>query len=528
MGDRIDGELKVSVVIPTYNRLTEIRRLVRELDCQSLSPSSFEVIVVDDGSDEDVKAALEAEDHHFALTVHRRDHGGSAAARQWGAEQARGHLLVFVDDDMHVQAGFLAAHVRAHAGRDRAAVLGRRRAASSRSRREVIERYRLRMGDRLADDIAQGRVTLTGEYLYTGNLSVATEFFREVGGFDVALRQLDDAELGIRLGEAGATFVLSEEAFNVHERDPMTRSQWLARARRDGVYWSRVGRKHPGVREASPWHWLEVVHPLSRPALALGALAPRPMASVARAALVAAAIAGRLRLERVAMAGVTFTYGVVMFGGVGAEAGGPMAAARDYRAFRCRTRCNRRPMSALRDLLSDVSQDHAMLVETSQRYDERERDLGSVAKALVVNSGFQLVVGYRVMRFLRRVGPPLAPRVMAKLIRHAFGSDIHWDADLGPGLVIVHGFGLAISHAASSGRGCILYQNVTLGVGREGSTGRTGAPTLGDGVVVGPGAALLGPIAVGDAVKVMANCTVSEPVPAHTIVHAPRASMSAS
>ena len=53
---------------------------------------------------------------------------------------------------------------------------------------------------------------------------------------------------------------------------------------------------------------------------------------------------------------------------------------------------------------------------------------------------------------------------MSRSIRHAFASDIHWDAELEPGIVIVHGFGLAISYAAKVRAGCILFQNVTLGL----------------------------------------------------------------
>jgi serine O-acetyltransferase len=128
------------------------------------------------------------------------------------------------------------------------------------------------------------------------------------------------------------------------------------------------------------------------------------------------------------------------------------------------------------------------------------------------------VFGYRVMRCMRALGLPLAAQLTSRALRHAFGSDIHWDADLAPGLVIVHGFGLAISHAAHTGPGCILYPNVTLGLARDPVSGAIGAPRLGRNVSVGPGAALLGPIVVGDNSKVMANCTVTQSVPAHSVV----------
>lgn len=516
---------RVSVVVATYERPAEIRRLLAQLDAQSLAPSSYEVVVVDDGSTADVPTLLEADVHRFALTVLRQPNAGSAAARQRGAAAASGDLLLFVDDDMHLGPDFLDAHVAAHPGSERLVVLGRRRADVASAELPLVERYLVRMGDRLSDEVAAG-LELTGEYLYTGNVSMPRALFEEAGGFDSGLRQLDDAELGIRLEKAGARFLLSEEAYNVHERDPLTPEQWFDRARRDGWYWAKVGRKHPDVAGASPWHWLDLVNPISRPLLLFSSLTPGPADSLARVAFALARLASALRLERVAMAGATFVYGVQMFRGVGDEAGGTRGALREYRAFRRRSvRDGRGGSRPFRDMVDAIRQDHRMLVETDARYDSRNRDLGSPARAFVENVGFQLVVCYRIMRFLRAAQLGFAARVASRAIRLLYGSDVHWDAELAPGVVVVHGFGMAISHAARTGTGCILSQHVTLGIGRDPVTGATGAPVLGDHVVVGPGAAVIGPIVVGAHSKIMANCVVIESVPPHTIVEAPPVSL---
>ncbi len=520
--------LQLSVVVPTHGRPAEITRLCRQLADQTLAPSAYEVVIVDDGSPRDVAKLLAGEAHDFDLTIERQERGGSAAARQRGAERARGQVLVFLDDDMSIGPGFLESHLDAHGGGDeRLVVLGRRRAGREAGALPVLERYRVAVGERLADEVAAGRLALTGEYLYTGNLSIPRALFEEVGGFDPELFQICDAELGIRLQKAGARFVLSDAAFNVHERDPMTDAEWLARAMRDGVYWSRVASKHPETPVASPWHWLELVSPASRPLLTLSAMVPGPAALLARAALASTEAVGSLRLDRVAMAGATFTYGVQMFRGVGDEAGSMRSAMRAYREFRRAHRDLSAPSrsAAARELVQSIREDHRLLVETNARYDPRQREIPSPAAAFVVNIGFQIVVGYRLMRFLHARGLSLAARIVARAIRHAYGADIHWDAELAPGLVVVHGFGLAISHGARTGPGCILSQNVTLGMGRDPGTGATGAPELGEGVVVGPGAALIGPIVVGDRSKIMAGCTVSESVPAHSIVEAPAVSI---
>ena len=166
--------------------------------------------------------------------------------------------------------------------------------------------------------------------------------------------------------------------------------------------------------------------------------------------------------------------------------------------------------------------DRQALAESHERWDPRWREGDPRISTTLVNAGFQILLGYRVMRCLRDLGFPFAARLTARAVRHAFGADIHWDADLAPGLVIVHGFGLAISHAARVESGCILSQNVTLGLSRDPSTGEVGAPRLGKNVVVGPGAALIGPITVGEDSKIMSNCSVTGSVPARSVVEAPQ------
>jgi serine O-acetyltransferase len=115
----------------------------------------------------------------------------------------------------------------------------------------------------------------------------------------------------------------------------------------------------------------------------------------------------------------------------------------------------------------------------------------------------------------------LAAKVVSRLLRFHYGSDIHWDAELEPGVMVVHGMGLAISHAAHVGPGCILFQNVTLGMGIDPVTRKRGAPVLEANVQVGPGATLLGPITVGKGSKVMANAVVTQSIPPGSLVQSP-------
>src|SRR5690606_22927250 len=113
------------------------------------------------------------------------------------------------------------------------------------------------------------------------------------------------------------------------------------------------------------------------------------------------------------------------------------------------------------------------------------------------------------------------------LIRHLYGAEIHWKAQIAPGVSIVHGTGLVISHAARVDAGCILFQGVTLGESVDAATGAIGAPHLGADVHVGPGASLLGPIVVGARSKVGAGAVLMQSVAASSLVMPAQAVISA-
>jgi serine acetyltransferase/glycosyltransferase involved in cell wall biosynthesis len=517
---------QVTVIVPTCNRPRSVERLLGQLSNQTLSPDGFEVVVVDDGSDVEVAPALAGVDR-LALTVVRQARAGSAAARQLGVERATGEIIVMVDDDMEVPPGFLEAHLAHHGGDDRLVVLGRVRPGEDLRTLPLLERYRLGYVDQLADDVQAGRQRLTSAHVYTGNMSLRRTLLEEAGGFDVELPLIHDVELAIRLDQIGARFVLSDEAWSEHGRDGRSTEDWLTRFADDGVWWSRVAEKHPDEITAQPWHFFDLVSPASRPLLAMSAVAPSASRVLARSVLASANAADALGLERVALAGATVLYGMQMFRGAGRAAGGGRAAFAQYREYRraFADLAGKRESTAYRRLTAAIAADYEALVRSRERYDPERPPPRSPGSAFVVNIGFQLTVAYRLMRYMRDLNLPLAARVVGRAIRHLYGSEIHWEADLAPGLVITHGFGLAISHAARTGPGCILAHNVTLGYGRDAATGRVGAPVLEADVVVGNGSSLFGPITVGTGSKIMPGCTVHESIPPYTIVESPAISM---
>ena len=173
--------------------------------------------------------------------------------------------------------------------------------------------------------------------------------------------------------------------------------------------------------------------------------------------------------------------------------------------------------AAWRDFIAAVRADHAALGDHDERYAGR-RGRRSPSRDFVVRIGFQMMVAYRSMRLCAALGVPLAPRIISRLMRHLYGADIHWQAELEPGVTLVHGMGLCISGSARVGAGAILFQGVTLGESIDPQTRLAGAPRLGPDVHVGPGATLVGPISVGAGSKIAAGCVVTRSIPAGSLV----------
>ena len=180
----------------------------------------------------------------------------------------------------------------------------------------------------------------------------------------------------------------------------------------------------------------------------------------------------------------------------------------------------RRRPGAWREFLSAVRADHAALCAHDERYGSRAGPRGRPAGDFVVRIGFQMMVVYRAMRVCGALGIPLAPQVLSRLIRHLYGADIHWNAQLEPGVTLVHGMGLCISGSARVGAGAILFQHVTLGESIHPETRLIGAPQVGRDVHIGPGATVVGPIRIGEGSKIAAGCLVASSVPPGSLVQA--------
>ncbi|MBV9829230.1 MAG: serine O-acetyltransferase [Alphaproteobacteria bacterium] len=139
----------------------------------------------------------------------------------------------------------------------------------------------------------------------------------------------------------------------------------------------------------------------------------------------------------------------------------------------------------------------------------------SRAEVVLCYPGFQALLYYRVAHFLWQRRWHLAGRFVSHMGRVATGIEIHPGARIGRRLFIDHGMGVVIGETAEIGDDCTLYHGVTLGGTRPArdQASQKRHPTLGDDVIVGSGAQVLGPIRVGDGARVGAAAVVLRDVP---------------
>lgn len=512
-GDRVAA----TVVIATYARPALIARLLGQLAAQHVSPGTFEVVVVDDGSPEPLVPEIAAVALPYRLTLLRQQNAGPAAARRRAIAAARGELIIVIDDDMQIGTDFVAAHLRAHADGARRVVLGRIRHDGN-ARGSLMQRYHMAKLARAAERSRSGRA-LSGVDVYTGNVSFRHEDYVAAGGFDPSFRVLEDADLGLRLERHGATVLLSEEAASLHTLAPSSLAEWMPYAVANGHAAARVGAKQPDVDAANPWRYLFLVNRVSRPLLLASALMPRVGRGASWAVMAVARGIDAIGAERAAIAATTLVYGLRFMAGVREEEG---SLGRSMRGL-ARHLNAADPRSVgwagkIGKLGADILADHDALREQDARYRGRMHSTWTLPWDALRNVGFQMMIAYRVMRYLRWVHLTPLAMIQSRLMRHAYAADIHWDADLRPGVTIVHGIGVAISGETRIGSGSVICHHVSIGVNTDPLTGEGGSPHLEENVHVGPGAVIVGPLTVGAGTKIMANSVLMRSVPPRSLV----------
>lgn len=144
---------------------------------------------------------------------------------------------------------------------------------------------------------------------------------------------------------------------------------------------------------------------------------------------------------------------------------------------------------------------------------ERDPAARSNLEVLLLYPGVHAIAAHRLANKLHKKGFMFTARAISQIARFATGIEIHPAATIGKGLMIDHGMGVVIGETTEIGDNCTIYQGVTLG-GTGKDVGKR-HPTLGNNVMVGAGAKVLGPLVIGDNSKVAANAVVLAEIPSN-------------
>ena len=234
---------KISVVVPTYNRLDKLRHVVPALVAQDLAPGSFEVVVADSNSNDGTAEFLAevAREHPFVRHV-PGPYTGRAMARNAGIAAAQGRIILFNDADIIASPDLLSRHLAHHDQPGVRAVVGMEVQVAS------YEDYVAKRDDRAKRDPLHGEKPKRLSWLYflTGNASVPKAELDRVGRFDEDFTGYghEDLELGFRLQRAGVPIVYEPNAVNYHW-DPVAWDKQQEKYELAGRSTVRFYRKHP-------------------------------------------------------------------------------------------------------------------------------------------------------------------------------------------------------------------------------------------------------------------------------------------
>ena len=162
------------------------------------------------------------------------------------------------------------------------------------------------------------------------------------------------------------------------------------------------------------------------------------------------------------------------------------------------------PVSTLNKIKSEIK-------DNIDSIRQRDPAAKSDIEVLLLYSGLHATLAYRVSHKLYIGGHTFSARAVSQAAKFLTGIEIHPGATIGKGLVIDHGTGVVIGETTEIGDNCTLYQGVTLG-GTGKDVGKR-HPTLGDNVLVGAGAKVLGPIMIESNSKIAANAVVLKDIP---------------
>ncbi len=206
----------MSVVIATFNRCETLKTTLLKLRSQSLSCALFDVLVIDDGSNDETSAVVVElqRDSPYDLTYLRHENRGPGYTQNCGIKSAKGHLVLLLADDIHASPQLLDEHLKFHKEHpeENIALLGKVIQSSDLPQTVFHQNWNPFRYDRLA-----GKTELESTCFFACNISLKRHFLLENGLFiERQGAAHEDIELGFRLGEKGMHLFYNESAIAYH------------------------------------------------------------------------------------------------------------------------------------------------------------------------------------------------------------------------------------------------------------------------------------------------------------------------
>ncbi len=241
--------MRLSVILPTYNRGEMLGRTLRGLLDQTLPATQYEIVVVDDGStDATPQVIADVGAPASRLRYFRQDNKGPAAARNYGVREARGDIVLFTGDDCIPDRRLLEEHLRAHDAEGDVGVVGH--IAWHPELKVTAFMMFLEEGVQFGFRRIEDPDNAPYWAFYTSNCSLQRHWLEEAGGFDEDFRYAawEDIELSYRLSSRGFRIIYRPAALTYHLH-AVTVEGYLQRQRLSGqsavIFW----RKHPELKE---------------------------------------------------------------------------------------------------------------------------------------------------------------------------------------------------------------------------------------------------------------------------------------
>ncbi|MEM5777164.1 MAG: glycosyltransferase [Candidatus Aenigmatarchaeota archaeon] len=238
---------EITIIIPTYNRASVLKRCLEAFFYQNIPAESYEVIVSDDGSTDDTKKVTEEASTNapFSIRYLWQPNRGANAARNNAIHASYGKLLLFINDDTIPVPEMLEEHLKTHTEypEENVAVLGRMTISP-----EVPYSIFAKLHLDANFGLWEGKRELNWLAFYTCNVSVKKSFLLKYGLFEESIRYHEDVELSERLSRYGLKIIYNPSALGYHYHF-LTEEDYLNVAKKDGIALAKWYKKSPHLKK---------------------------------------------------------------------------------------------------------------------------------------------------------------------------------------------------------------------------------------------------------------------------------------